>query len=304
MISIACCGLLAARGPARGQFVEGPALLQGTLLEGPLVEGPIRLPPPEEIAPGPGAPADEHKVILDEPGWHVWSPVYWDPWEGNVELGLSGTEGNSETFNVRFGMTARHKTETFAQTLQVTSIQKSAGGVTTANTALVDGRLEWPMPQSRWNYFIHGLWEYDEFKAFQYRVSGDTGLGFELIQTEATMLMARSGLSVSHEVGGPEDAWSPSCSWAASSSTSSTPRTRSAASSTTTPRHCVERLPPQQPGLLGDRPLSILGAEPEALRDRPLRQHARRCPAERPGLFDAALVDVLDRRCAAPPAAG
>jgi hypothetical protein len=164
---------------------------------------------PEIILPGPASPADEHKIILDDPGWQVWSPTFWDPWEGNVELGLSGTEGNSETFNVRFGMTAKHRTPTFVQSLQITSIQKSADGVTTANTALVDGRLEWPMPQSRWNYFIHGLWEYDEFKAFQYRVSGDTGPGYEFIQTERTTLMGRSGVSVSHEVGGPENAWNP-----------------------------------------------------------------------------------------------
>ncbi len=180
--------------------------------------GLSRLPPPDDpaaqiqpemIAPGPASPADEHKIILEEPGWHVWSPAFWDPWEGNVELGLSGTEGNSETFNVRFGLTAKHRAPTFVQSLQVTSIQKSAAGVTTANTALIDGRLEWPMPQSRWNYSIHGLWEYDEFKAFQYRVSGDTGPGYEFIQTETTTLLGRSGFSVSHEVGGPENAWNP-----------------------------------------------------------------------------------------------
>jgi hypothetical protein len=160
---------------------------------------------PEEILRLP--PIDE--PMLEWPAAQVWQPAYWDPWEGSVELGLSGTEGNSETFNVRFGLTAKHQTETFVQTLQVTSIQKSASGVTTANTALIDGRLEWPLPQWRWNYFIHGLWEYDEFKAFSYRVSGDTGLGFEFIQTPATTLVGRSGVSVSHEVGGPEDAWNP-----------------------------------------------------------------------------------------------
>ena len=160
---------------------------------------------PEEIIRLP--PIDEPPLTW--PAAQVWQPAYWDPWEGSVELGLSGTEGNSETFNVRFGLTAKHQTETFVQTLQVTSIQKSAAGITTANTALIDGRLEWPMPQSRWNYFVHGLWEYDEFKAFQYRVSGDTGLGYEVIQTPATTLVGRGGVSVSHEVGGPEDAWNP-----------------------------------------------------------------------------------------------
>jgi len=187
----------------RAQFLDpGLSLL-------PPVDDPAGQILPEAVPPGSATPLEEQEVILSDPGWQVWSPSFWDPWEGNVELGLNGTEGNSQTFNVRFGMTARHNTPTFVQTLQVTSIQKSADGVTTANTALIDGRLEWPMPQSRWNYFIHGLWEYDEFKAFQYRVSADTGPGYEFIQTETTTLLGRSGLSVSHEVGGPDNAWNP-----------------------------------------------------------------------------------------------
>jgi putative salt-induced outer membrane protein YdiY len=205
--ALAACALLAAAAPAQAQLYD-PEL---TRLPSP--DDPAAQLPAEPIAPGPAtpysAPLEEQKVILHDPGWQVWSPAFWDPWEGNVELGLNGTEGNSQTFNVRFGMTAKPKTPTFVQTLQVTSIQKSADGITTANTALVDGRLEWPMPQSRWNYFVHGLWEYDEFKAFQYRISADTGPGYEFIQTEATVLMGRAGLSVSHEVGGPEDMWNP-----------------------------------------------------------------------------------------------
>jgi hypothetical protein len=110
---------------------------------------------------------------------------------------------------VRFGLTAKHKTERLVQTLQITSIQKSADGVTTANTALADGRIEWPMPESRWNYYVHGLLEYDQFKAFHYRLSGDTGIGYEFIQTPATLLIGRTGVSASQEVGGPDDKVNP-----------------------------------------------------------------------------------------------
>jgi putative salt-induced outer membrane protein YdiY len=160
------------------------------------------LPPPQSIAPPDQQPLSRMEELMLAPGWSWWSPAYWDPWDGSVELGLSGTEGNSQTFNVRFGLTAKHKTDHLVQTLQITSIQKSANGATTANTALIDGRLEWPMPQSRWNYHLHGLIEYDQFKAFDYRLSADTGPGYEFIQTPATTLLGRAGLSVSQEVGG------------------------------------------------------------------------------------------------------
>ncbi len=203
VLALAFCALAFAGANVRAQFLD-PSLSRL-----PSPDDPTARIEAETIPPGAASPSDEQKVILDDPGWQVWSPTFWDPWEGNKELGLSGTEGNSQTFNVRFGITAKHKTPTFVQTLQITSIQKSADGVTTANTALADGRLEWPMPESRWNYFIHGLWEYDEFKAFHDRISADTGPGYEFIQTDTTTLIGRSGVSVSHEVGGPENAWNP-----------------------------------------------------------------------------------------------
>lgn len=176
--------------------------------QGPSLDQASRLPDPN--APQPAAeeissPSDLGEVArppLQEPEWDFWTPAYWDPWEGNVELGMNGTDGNTETFNIRFGMTAKHTSDWLVRTLQVTSIQKRASGATTANTALIDGRLELPMPQSKWNYFIHGLVEYDQFKAFDTRLSADTGFGYEFIQNDVTTLTGRSGLSVSQEIGG------------------------------------------------------------------------------------------------------
>jgi putative salt-induced outer membrane protein YdiY len=139
------------------------------------------------------------------PGFQVLEPSFWDPWEGNLELGLNGTEGNSQTFNVRLGFTAKHKTEWLVKSLQITSIQKSANGISTANTALLDGRLDWPIPSTAWNYFVHGLLEYDEFKPFDARISADTGIGYEFIQTDYTTLVGRTGFALSREIGGADD---------------------------------------------------------------------------------------------------
>ena len=86
--------------------------------------------------------AEKPEEIVVPPAWQPWTPAFWDPWEGSLELGLSGTEGNSETFNVRFGLTAKHKTDHLVQSLQITSIQKSANDRVTANTALIEA-LRW-----------------------------------------------------------------------------------------------------------------------------------------------------------------
>jgi putative salt-induced outer membrane protein YdiY len=175
-----------------------------------------RLPAPGEASPAtiPEAatvsPSDKQPLLdVDAGEWEPWSPAFWDPWEGNVELGLHGTDGNTETFNIRLGALAKRKTEFRTEQLQITSIQKRANGLTTANTALLDGRMDWPMPNSKFNMFVHTLVEFDQFKAFDYRVSGDFGVGYEFIQTDITTLIGRMGASASHEIGGPNNKTNP-----------------------------------------------------------------------------------------------
>jgi putative salt-induced outer membrane protein YdiY len=143
--------------------------------------------------------------------WPLESVIYpggftnWGLWHGSVELGLSGTSGNSETFNVRLGAKAKRDTPRAVHTYELTYLDKSADSRQTAHSALIDGRSEWPFPDTPWSFFIHGLGEYDEFKAFDFRASGDTGLGYQFIKNDATDLKGRFGGSASHEFGGPDD---------------------------------------------------------------------------------------------------
>ncbi|MGV3606064.1 MAG: DUF481 domain-containing protein [Planctomycetaceae bacterium] len=204
-------GTTLALPPADGQIVRIPAPEDLPPPDASLTQSEVPVAPADPVEPGKSEFSKEANALLRGPGesWEFWTPKFWDPWEGNVELGMNGTDGNTETFNIRFGMTAKHKTELRNETLQITSIQKRANGATTANTALVDGRIEWPMPNSKWNYFMHSLLEYDQFKAFDARVSADTGFGYEFIQNDLTTLIGRSGLAMSHEIGGPNNKVNP-----------------------------------------------------------------------------------------------
>lgn len=203
MIRAALLAILLLAGATYAHSQEPPLLGQPAIVELlPPVEADV--PSPAETAPSPSdQPASEEKLVVEDHGWGGYlAPAAWDAWDGNIELGLNGTEGNTQTFNVRLGATAKHKTEWLVKTVQITSIQKNANGVTTANTALLDGRLDWPIPSSPWNYFIHGLVEYDEFKAFDARISADTGFGYEFIQNDRTTLIGRAGIAASQEIGG------------------------------------------------------------------------------------------------------
>lgn len=134
---------------------------------------------------------------------------FWKSWDGSVELGLNGTEGNTETFNLRTGAKVRRESEQTIQKIELLYLDKSNQGVRTALSALLDGRQEWKLRDERYTYFVHGLMEYDEFKAFDVRLSADTGLSRKLISTDAQRLSGRLGASASREVGGPDDEWIP-----------------------------------------------------------------------------------------------
>lgn len=134
---------------------------------------------------------------------------FWKSWDGSIELGLNGTEGNSETFNLRMGAKVRRESEATIQKIEFTHIDKSNQGAQTALSTLLDGRQEWKLRDERYTYFVHGLMEYDEFKAFDVRLSADTGLSRKLINTDTKRLSGRLGASASREVGGPNDEWIP-----------------------------------------------------------------------------------------------
>ena len=130
-------------------------------------------------------------------------------WQGNFELGLDGSEGNSQRFNFRFGVEAKRKTEDDVLKLDLDYHKNTSHLEETAHRTFLDWRYEWLFEDSPWTWFAHGTVDYDEFKAFDVRVSIDTGLGYQFIDTDKTSLMGRCGGGWSREVGGPDDEYVP-----------------------------------------------------------------------------------------------
>jgi putative salt-induced outer membrane protein YdiY len=148
------------------------------------------LPPPEE------APVAE-----PEPAAKLW--------EGSFELGLDGTEGNSRTFNFRFGFDAKRKTDRDVFSMDLDYNRKTSGSEETANRFFFEWRYEWLIEDSRWTLFVHGTDDYDEFRPYDVRVSVDAGVGRKFIDTKQPSFLGRFGAGAAREVGGPDDEYVP-----------------------------------------------------------------------------------------------
>ncbi len=196
----------------------------------PAPPGVLRLPPisapantdvsgsvvPEVVASSDesaNSESDEAIPVVTPPSYvpTFLFPAYHEvaAWSGSFELGLDGTTGNSETFNFRFGLDMERNWDIHQIDIDLDYLRKTAGGIETANRALLDWRYERQFRDTRWTWFVHGTLEYNDFEQWDARVTADTGLGYRLIDTESTALIARSGGGVAHKIGLPEDDWTP-----------------------------------------------------------------------------------------------
>lgn len=131
------------------------------------------------------------------------------PWEGSFELGLDGTEGNSNTLNFRFGFDVERKTDDHVFSLDLDYNKKTTEGEEATNRAFLDWRLERLLAPSPWTMFVHETVEYDEFQAFDARVAVDAGFGYRIVESKRGKLAARLGAGFSREIGGPDDTYIP-----------------------------------------------------------------------------------------------
>lgn len=159
------------------------------------------------------APTEEEEAVdetipIEEETPTAWyyTPVYWfDLWEGNIELGMSGSHGNTETLDYLLGLDAKRETEEHILDFNLKYDRKSADSVETAHRLFGEIRWELLFEDSRWTWFFHETTDYDEFKAYDMRLSYDTGLGRCLIKNDDTSLLARAGAGFSHEIGSPDE---------------------------------------------------------------------------------------------------
>ncbi len=216
----------------------GPAAEWGPGL--PAQEGICRLP---GIEPSP-APADakpdggDATVDAPEDAAVVVEPQPEPPpkiWSGSFELGLDGSEGNSQRVNFRCGVAAKRKTDDDVFKLDLDYHKNTSHFEETAHRAFLDWRYEWLFKESPWTWFGHGTTDYDEFKAFDVRVAIDAGLGYQFLDTEKTSFLGRCGGGWSREVGSPEDDYVPEATFGSEFEHEFSPRQKLTASFDYTP---------------------------------------------------------------------
>lgn len=188
--------------------VDPPPALESAFDEAPAADDAV-LPPPAELEEEAGGAVPDPKDVIHEP-WYAPDVLFAsETWESSFEFGINGTTGNSESISFRVGADGKHKTDVNTLAVNLTYARTQAEGEETQNNAIASIRDDWDFPDAPWSLFIKQTTEYDEFKAFDVRVSANAGLGYFLVKTDASKLKTRFGGGFSHEIGGPDDSYVP-----------------------------------------------------------------------------------------------
>ena len=141
------------------------------------------------------------------------SKSFWSGWDASVELGITGSDGNSENFNFRTAVDAERLTERMETRLGLSYKYATQDGAQNTSRFELNGRNDWLFPDSRWRTFVQGSYEFDEFQDWDSRITGFGGVGYELIRPEdqeADMsLLARAGVGGSQTIGGSDETFRP-----------------------------------------------------------------------------------------------
>ncbi|HVZ93004.1 MAG TPA: DUF481 domain-containing protein [Phycisphaerales bacterium] len=173
--------------------------------EKPLEPNPAP-PPPSPPLVGPPAPPPGPQSGADRSFLELWTFT--------AEVGLSGSEGNTDTFNIRTALGGKRDTREMITLLNLYYQYATDRGIKTKSRGEAAARNDWNVDDTPWIFFAQGKGEFDEFQDWDWRLSSFGGVGYRFLAPSgvpgggtsvATTLIGRLGAGFSKEFGGRND---------------------------------------------------------------------------------------------------
>ncbi|MEQ8317404.1 MAG: DUF481 domain-containing protein [Phycisphaerales bacterium] len=142
---------------------------------------------------------------------------FWTGWTRSVEVGLNGSSGNSDSFDLRAIFETERETDELRTLFRGRYLYGEDDGRASENEARARGENDWKYPGERYFTFVFGVYEYDQFEDWDTRLQLFGGLGYDFLKERALLgggqdrasLTGRVGGGVTREFGGSDDTWVP-----------------------------------------------------------------------------------------------
>lgn len=127
------------------------------------------------------------------------------PWEGEIEMGINATRGNSRTLSQYSAVQLERPTPGGTLNVDLDYLKATANKQATDHHLLLDIAHRWIEEDERKGWFARFALEYDEFRAFDVRTSVNGGRSILFYDDPDFELHGRVGAGISKEVGSIDD---------------------------------------------------------------------------------------------------
>jgi putative salt-induced outer membrane protein YdiY len=146
--------------------------------------------------------------LPESASWIVPTRWFSSPiWERGIEFGINGSEGNAQAFSILAAGHFKRETDRSKLLLDVLYGKAQANSVLTQHYAFMNSRWDVNLGDSRWRIFNVARIEFDQFQAFDWRLSLSSGLGYDIIKADHTKLTGRFGAGGAREFGSSREEW-------------------------------------------------------------------------------------------------
>ncbi len=130
-------------------------------------------------------------------------------WSRELDIGLSGAEGNSQKFNLHAGFGADYSDDEDVWKFRTAYDSAQSDNETSQNQFFADLQKDWLRPDSPWFIYAQGRYDWDEFKDWDYRISGSGGVGYQFLKNDTWLVKGKAGLGGNQTFGGNDEKFSP-----------------------------------------------------------------------------------------------
>jgi len=150
----------------------------------------------------------------------LFGTSFLEGWRRSIGAGVSGAKGNTTSFDANVDVLGDAEDEWRRWKLRaayfVSKAEEAGGGIDrTKNQVYIDLTRDFRFPEWPVFLFVQGRFDYDPFEAWDYRLAGSLGAGYDLYDSDPFDLRARFGAGVNQTfgvefpAGGDDDELSP-----------------------------------------------------------------------------------------------
>lgn len=185
-----------------GEVLHGQLVLineKGVIFEHPAL-GRLELTPDKVLsaeisdqANGAVMPVEaDSREMSVEPGG-AWAELSCDPWRNRFDLGVGGSQGNTENANFTCQVKSARESDRMRTALDTAYFFASTRGNRSGNKFTAGAINDWLSQRSPWLIFASGRYDNDEFQSWDWRVGGNGGAGYRLYLGDPFKMTLRAG---------------------------------------------------------------------------------------------------------------